>query len=83
MLVLTIKEIMALIIIVSLRALGSVLSNRGLGIKAKRCLNEGVIIPTAFYGAEAWGMGSALRRKVNVLETKCLISLVGVSRMDS
>ena len=30
-------------------------------------------------GAEAWGMRSAERRKVNVLEMKCLRSLVGVS----
>ena len=57
-------------------------SNRGLGIKAKKCLYEGVIVPTAFYGAEARGMSSAERRKVNVLEMKCLRSLVGVSRMD-
>ena len=28
------------------------------------------------------GYGSAERRKVNVLEMKCLRSLVGVSRMD-
>ena len=54
--------------------LKSVLSNRGLGIKAKKCLYEGVIVPTALYGAE--------RRKVNVLEMKCLRSLVEVSRMD-
>ena len=39
-------------------------------------------MPTALYGAEAWGMRSAERRKVNVLEMKCLRSLVGVSRMD-
>ena len=62
-------------------ALKSVLSNRGLGIKAKKCLYEGVIVPTA-YGAEAWGIRSAERRKVNVLELKCLRSLAGVSRMD-
>ena len=49
-------------------ALKSVLSNRGLGIKAKKCLYEGVIVPTALYGVEAWGMRSAERRKVNVLE---------------
>ena len=60
----------------------SVLSNRGLGIKAKKCLYEGVIVPTELYGAEAWGMRGAERRKVNVLEMKCLRSLVGVSRMD-
>ena len=62
--------------------LKSVLSNKGLGIKAKKCLYEGVIVPTALYGALAWGMRSAERRKVNVLEMKCLRSLVGVSRMD-
>ena len=61
-----------------------VLSNWGLGIQAKKCPNEGVIIivPTALYGAEAWGMRSAERRKVNVLEIKCLRTLVGVSGMD-
>ena len=43
-------------------ALKSVLSNRCLGIKAKKCLYEGVIVPTALYGAEAWVMRSAERK---------------------
>ena len=34
-------------------ALKSVLSNRGLGIKARKCLSEGVIVPTALYGGVA------------------------------
>ena len=63
-------------------ALKSVLINRGFGIKAKKCLYEGVIVQTTLYGAEAWGMRSAERRKVNVLEMKCLRSLVGVSRLN-
>ena len=42
-------------------------------------LYERVILPTALYGAEVWGMRSAERRKVNVLEMKCLGCLVGVS----
>ena len=63
-------------------ALKSVLSNSGLGIKAKKCLYERVIVPTALYGADARGMRSAERRKVNVLEMKCLRISVGVSRMD-
>ena len=50
---------------------------------AKKCLYEGVIVLTALYSAEACGMRSAQRRKVNVLEMKCLRSLVGVSRMDT
>ena len=54
----------------------------GLGITAKKCLYEGVIVPMALYGAEAWGMRNAERRKVNVLEMMCLRSLVGVSSMD-
>ena len=58
------------------------LSNKGLGIKAKKCLYEEVIVPTTLYGAEAWGMRSTERRKLNVLEMKCLRSMVGVSRMD-
>ena len=53
-----------------------------MGIKVKKFLYEGVIVPTALYGAEAWGMRSAERWKVNVNEMKCLRSLVGVSRMD-
>ena len=58
------------------------LRNRGLGIKAKKCLYEGLIVPTALSGAEAWGMRSPERGKVNVLEMRCLRRLVGVSRMD-
>ena len=47
-------------------ALKSVLNTRALGIKAKKCLYEGVIVPTALYGAEAWGM----RRKEVLREGK-------------
>ena len=36
-------------------ALKSVLINRGLVMKAKKCLYEGVIVPTALYREEAWG----------------------------
>ena len=59
--------------------LKSVPSNRGLRIKTKKCLYEGVIIAMVLYRADAWGMRSAERRKVNVLELKCLRSLVAVS----
>ena len=50
--------------------------------EAQKFLYEGVIGSTSLYGPEAWGMSSAERRKVNVLEMKCLRSLVGVSRLD-
>ena len=63
-------------------ALKSVLGNIGLGIKPMKCPFEDVIVQTALYGAEAWGMRKAETRKVNVLEMKCLRRLVGASRMD-
>ena len=34
-------------------------------------LYEGVIVPMALHEAEAWGMRSAERRKVNLLQMKC------------
>ena len=47
----------------------------------KKCFYEVVIVPMVLYKAEAWGMRSAEKRKVNVLEMKCLRSLVGVLQM--
>ena len=46
--------------------LESVLSNRGVGITAKKYLYEGLIVPTALYGAEARGMRSGEKRKLNL-----------------
>ena len=63
-----------------MRSAERVLSNRGLGIKVKKCLYEGVIVPMALYGSEAWALRSAERIKVNVLEMKRLRCLVRVSR---
>ena len=48
-------------------ALKNVLSNIGLGIKAKKCLYEGVIVPTALYGPKTCGTRSAEKKKVNGL----------------
>ena len=46
------------------RVLKSVLNNRGLRIKDKNYLYEGVIVPTALCGSKVWGMRSAERRNV-------------------
>ena len=56
----------------------SLLSNRGFGINEMKCF-YGVIVPVILYEAEAWGMRSADRRKVNVLEMNYLRNLVGLS----
>ena len=47
------------------RVLKSVQSNRGLGIKSKKSLYEGVIVPMVLYRAEAWGM------KIAEKESEC------------
>ena len=44
------------------------LCSQGLGINAKNCLYEEVIVPTALNGAE-----TCREKKVNILQTKCLI----------
>ena len=43
--------------------LKTLLIKRGLGIKTKKCLYEAVIVKTALYGAEAWGMSRSERGK--------------------
>ena len=50
-------------------------------INAKKFLHEGVIVSQALYVTEAFAIKSAERRKVYVLNKKCLRSLVGVSQM--
>ena len=67
------------------KVLGSmkrVCKSRQLGMNAKRRLYEGVIVPTALYGAETWGLKVAEKKRLNVLEMKCLRSMVGVTRWD-
>ena len=38
----------------------------------KKTLYQQVIVPTVTYGAETWGLMEAERRRLNVLEIKCL-----------
>ncbi len=37
--------------------------------------------PTALYGAETWNMGAAKRKRLNVMEMRCLRNMCGVTRM--
>ena len=52
--------------------------NRELGMQVKRGLYESVIVPTALYAAETWGMKADKKRPV-VMEMRCLRSR-GVAR---
>ena len=59
------------------------LNNRGSNINVKKCLHEGVILPTAMHRAQRQEVCEVLRKKVNVLEMKCLRNLVRMTRMKS
>ena len=56
--------------------------NRDLGMGVKRRLYESVVVPTALYAAETWGMKTADRQRLDVLEMRCLRSMCGVTRWD-
>ena len=62
--------------------LRKILKSRSLHMKVKRKLYEGIVVPTALYGAETWSMGTAEKRRLNVLEMRCLRSMCGVTRRD-
>ncbi len=51
-------------------------------MNAKRRLYEGVVVPTALYGAETWNVRESERNSLDVFEMRCLRSMVGVTRMD-
>ena len=64
------------------RAAGTVkklLKNGGLGMEAKVMLYEGVVVPTALYGAEPWGLREAERRKLDIFDMGYLRSMCGLS----
>ncbi len=52
---------------------------KSLGMSAKRRLYEGVVVPTALYGSETWNMGAVERKRLNVMEMRCLRSMCGVT----
>ncbi len=45
---------------------------QSLSTSAKRRLYEGVVVPMALYGSETWNMGAAERKRLNVMEMRCL-----------
>ena len=63
-------------------ALECVLSNGGLGSSAKSCMHEGLIVQAVVDIGGSWGVKLAEGKTANLLASKCLRSLVGVTRMD-
>ena len=51
-------------------------------MKVKRGLYESVIVPTALCAAETWGMKTADKKRLEVMEKRCLRSMCGVTKWD-
>ena len=63
-------------------AMKTVFKNRGVSMEVKRRLYESVIVPSALYGSETWGMKVVERRRMNVFDMRCLRYMAGVTVMD-
>ena len=46
-------------------------------MNVKRRLYEGVAVPTALYWPETWAMAVAEKKRLNVMEMRCLRSMCG------
>ncbi len=55
---------------------------RSLRLNGKRRLYEGVVVLIVLYGAETCNMEEADRRRLNVIEIRCLRNMCEVTRMD-
>ena len=56
--------------------------NREVDMRTKRGLYESIIVPTALYGAETWGLKVEDKKRLDVFENKCLRSMCGVTIWD-
>ena len=44
--------------------------------------DEGIVVPTALYGSEAWVLENKVKNRMDVAEMLCLRSMCGVTRRD-
>ena len=51
-------------------------------METKRGMYEGIVIPTALYGSEAWVLENKVKNRMDVAEMSCLKSTCGVTRRD-
>ena len=56
--------------------------NREIGMGVKRGLYESVVVPTVLYAAETWGMKAEDKRRLDVMEMRCLRNMCGVTIWD-
>jgi hypothetical protein len=54
-----------------------------LSSNAKRSIYKGIVVPTLLYGSEVWATSAEDRRRMGVMEIKCMRAMHGVKIMDS
>ena len=65
-----------------LGALRSVWKETSVSRQAKMGMYESIVVPTVMYGCEAWALNAKERKKLEVLEMKCLRTIAGVRWFD-
>jgi hypothetical protein len=65
---------------------GGVLKNtwkgEGMSRDADRSMYEGIVVPTLLYGSEVWAASADDRRRMGVMEMKCMRAMCEVSIRD-
>ena len=51
-------------------------------MNAKRKLHERLAVHTSLYRAETWSMAVAEKKRLNVMEIRCMRSMCGVMHMN-
>ena len=51
-------------------------------METKRGMYEGIVVPTALYGSEAWVFENKVKNRIDVAEVSLLRSMCGVTRRD-
>ena len=49
-------------------------------METKRGMHEGIVVPTALYGSEAWVLENKVKNRMDVAEMPYLRSMCGVTR---
>ena len=52
--------------------LKSVWKNRNVSMETKRSMHDGIVVPTALYGSEAWVLENKVKNRMDVAEMSYL-----------
>ncbi len=63
-------------------ALRSVWKEKSVSLQAKIGMFEGIVVPTVLYGCESWALNAEERKRIEVMEMRCLRTICGVRWFD-